>query len=178
MIDINSILDSLEQQNWLDWGVILQAWKGLPCTDLKLSTDYISDYAIAQIEKAEEDIPSELIELFDAELLEKQDVTDLLEEICDREKINKAVSLRKLRLAALEKTIDKIPDNCIYALIELTDFWVSWNNPHDKPHVIQGLDSSMNPTKYYSEKNYQNLLKAHKFWIEQEKINIINSQSL
>ena len=41
MIDISSIMDSLEQNNLVDWGVILQAWERLPSKELKLSTDYI-----------------------------------------------------------------------------------------------------------------------------------------
>ena len=154
MISVYTILDSLEQDNLVDWGVILQAWKGLPGTECKLSTDYIADYAIAQIEQQEYNIPPTLIELFDAGLLEKEEVTELLKEICKQKQINEEISFRKCRLAALEVTIDEILHDCIYSLIELTDFWRAWGNPARKPHIIQGLDSNMSPTEYYAEKNY------------------------
>ena len=182
MIGVYAILNRLEQDNLVDWGVILQAWKELPGTECKLSTDYIADYAIAQIEKQEYNIPPNLIELFDAGydslLLEKEEVTELLEEICIQEQIEVEISFRKCRLVALEITIDGILHDCIYSLIELTDFWRAWGNPDKKPHTIQGLDSNMSPIEYYAEKNYQELLEAHKIWIEQEKREIAAIKAL
>ena len=56
MISVYGILNRLERDNLVDWGVILQAWKVLLETECRLSTDYIADYAISEIEKQEYNI--------------------------------------------------------------------------------------------------------------------------
>ena len=169
------ILEKLEKDNLLDWGIILQAWKkGLPGYQYKLKADYIQKFALQEMEKMSEDIPDILVELFDAGTLENLKVTDLLEDICEKEKINEEISLKKWRLAALEETLSDLSGYCVDDLIYLDDFWMAWGNPQDKPHIIQGIDNQMNPTQHYSENNYEKLLQAHKKWIEQEKKKILN----
>ena len=168
------ILQRLENEGLLDWGIILQGWRGVSGGNYKLQTDYIKDFALKEIEKKCEDISDTLIELFSAGSLEKEEVTELLEDICEQEKINEEVSLKKWRLYMLEEVLDSLSNDCLYDLIHLTDFWLAWGNPEDKPHSIQGMDSEMNPTEYYSDNNYKKLIKAHKDWIAQEKKRIIN----
>jgi polyhydroxyalkanoate synthesis regulator phasin len=162
-------LNRLEQDNLVDWGIILQAWRGVPGCNYRLQTDYIKDFALKEIENKSEDVSDTLIELFSAGSLEKEEVTELLEDICEQEKINEESSLKKWRLYMLEEILDNLSNDCLYDLIRLTDFWLAWENPEDKPHLIQGMDSEMNPTEYYSESNYKKLIKAHKDWIIEEK---------
>lgn len=69
----------------------------------------------------------------------------------------------------LEEILENLSYNCLYDLIGLTDFWLYWENPADKPHIIQGIDSDMSPTDYYSDDNFNKLLKAHQIWIIEER---------
>jgi polyhydroxyalkanoate synthesis regulator phasin len=170
-------LNRIERDNLVDWGIILEAWKGLPGCHFKLQTDYIRDFALKEIENSGENISNTLIELFSAGSLEKEEVTELLQDICEEEKINEESSLKKWRLYMLEETLDNLSNDCLYDLIELTDFWCVWGNPENKPHIIQGVDSKMNPTEYYSDNNYKTLIKAHKNWIIQEKKRVINQNN-
>lgn len=122
-----------------------------------------------KLDRLERDILNIAVELTSARFLEKGAITELLKNLCELENIDIEISLKKWRLAMLEEIMDNLSHNCIYDLIELTDFWVSWGNPKNKPHLIQGLDSSISPNKYYTEKNLEKLLKAHQAWIIEEK---------
>ncbi|MEM7761913.1 MAG: DUF2247 family protein [Cyanobacteria bacterium P01_A01_bin.40] len=173
---IDDILQRLEQQKLVDWGVILQGWKDIPGCNLRIRSEYIENFAFQKVEKYEGDILDIVIELTSIKFLDSAKILILLEEMCNEEKIDLEISMKKWRLAMLEEILDNLSNDCLYDLIELSDFWISWGTPSDKPHLIQRLDSKLNPTEYYSEKNYQKTLEAHKIWIEQEKYKIHQSR--
>lgn len=130
-----------------------------------------------ELDKLEGDILNIAVELTSARFLEQGMITELLKNVCELENIDTEISFKKWRLAVLEEIMNNLSHDCIYDLIELTDFWVSWGNPKNKPHIIQGLDSSISPNEYYTEKNLETILKAHRAWIieEKQKINSDNN---
>ena len=170
---IDRVLQKLEQEELADWGVILYGWKGIPGCSLKIKVDDIETFAMKKLDRLEGEILDIAIELTSAKFLEQGTITELLKNLCKLENIDTEISYRKWRLATLEEIMNNLSYDCIYDLIELTDFWVSWGNPKNKPHIIQGVDSNISPSKYYTEKNLDNLLKAHRAWIieERKKIN-------
>ena len=166
---IDRLFQKLQQQNLIDWGVIYHGCQGIPGLNLKIKIDDIENFAIKKIENLEGNTLIIVADLASAKYLDRGEITELLDEICMIEHINLDISLKKWRLVMLEEIIENLSYDCLYDLIELTDFWVYWKNPADKPHIIQGVDSDMSPIDYYSDDNFNKLLKAHQIWIIEEK---------
>lgn len=82
-----------------------------------------------------------------------------------------AIELRKWRLVMLEDTLEHLPEDAIYGLIALSEFWQNFGFPADSPHVVQGRGANfVGPREYYGQKNFDQLLLCHRTWIEHEKL--------
>ncbi len=164
---VDKIFKVFKRNNSVDWGIIFEGWKGVP--GYKLGKEEIEDFAIKNIESLEGDILIIVADLASTIYLENSEITILLQEICEIENIDLEFSRRKWRLVLLNNLIKSFNNDCLYDLLELTDFWINWKNPSDKPHIIQGLDSNMNPTEYYSDKNHIKIVETHRAWMVQEQ---------
>jgi hypothetical protein len=62
-----------------------------------------------------------------------------------------------------------MPEDPLYGLLALTEFWQSFGFPSDSPHVIQGRGNTISPAEYFQQNNLNRLLSLHRKWIQQEK---------
>ncbi len=108
------------------------------------------------------------MDLTSAHLLDTNEITSLLENICRIKNVNVELSLRKMRLVLLKKLIDHLSNDPIYDLIEISGFWLSLGNPPDSPHIIQGVDNDITPEQYYTSDYLKKILAVHKEWIIDE----------
>jgi hypothetical protein len=165
---IENLIEKLEDYNLSDWGVIFYGFKGVPELEDKIDAPYIANFAFSKLNCEGEELATSLVGLTSATFLETSEIEGLLEDICTRKHINFELSLRKWRFILLEELLDNLPDDPIYALLEITEFWLSWGNPSDKPHIIQGVDNDLTPNQYYTLKNLKELVNKHKQWMADE----------
>ena len=86
--------------------------------------------------------------------------------------------MRKWRLILLQETLDTLPTDPVYALTELTDFWLSFGFPSDSPHFVQGRGNSMLPNEYYTGAFRDRILAGHQAWIEKERAELIRGPNV
>lgn len=171
---MNFILKKLEREQLIDWGVILHGWKGIPEYGCIVDSENIVEFTIKEIEKKEEYISDTLIELFSAGLLEKEEVTELLEDICDEENVKIETSFEKLLLTVLEINLEYLlkEKDYICALDRLSNFWIAWGNPQENPHTFLRNYRYIEQDEYdlyYSEENYNKILNDNQQWLKQKK---------
>lgn len=53
----------------------------------------------------------------------------------------------------------------VQGLIQLSEFWDSFDYPSYMPHQIQGQNNNLSPEQYYTDQNYHFLLDAHQKWL-------------
>jgi hypothetical protein len=86
----------------------------------------------------------------------------------DEEKSEQARELRKWRLVLLKHAVAELPEDPLYGLLALAEFWERLDFPSDSPHVVQGRGNKIAPTDYFTEDNYRHLVRKHKDWISAE----------
>jgi hypothetical protein len=165
---IESLIKKFDNLSLIDWGVIFYGFKGVPELNDRLDASYIANHAFSKLNSEDEELTTSLVALTSAPLLGTNEVAVILENICTKKNVDLKLSLRKWRFVLLEELLDDLPEDPIYALIEITEFWLSWDNPSDKPHIIQGLDSDLTPHQYYTLDNFKEILRSHRQWMTDE----------
>lgn len=163
---INNIFLFANQLGIIDWGMILFAVQGTPAG--KLPAEKISEYACQELAKGDFD-DSQLTEMSELAYCNEitTDTLNYVKTICENKKIDLLNSWRKLTCLALYVSLKELPDNYIYGLIKLNEFWILWGNIPDSPNQIQGVGNMLTPSEYYTEDNYQKLIKKHKKWLSE-----------
>jgi len=146
-----SILTRLSSQFDTNWTTILVGWEGLgrfspwPASPADspplISTSELTAYAEKRLascsDNAEIDLVVRLLSLdFDAENWET--VRACLKDLASVCPADPSYELRKWRVVLLEELLEKIPDDPLYGLIALTEFWQNFGFPPDAPHEVQG----------------------------------------
>ncbi|HEU4388194.1 MAG TPA: DUF2247 family protein, partial [Blastocatellia bacterium] len=68
--------------------------------------------------------------------------------------------------------LNNLPQDAVYGLVALTEFWQGFGFPPDSPHEVQGRGNTITPLDYYQQENLVRLLACHRAWIKEEKIAI------
>ncbi|MDE6424574.1 MAG: DUF2247 family protein [Ruminococcus sp.] len=140
----------------------------------KLMIDDIIDYAVNLYEN---EISNELLlNLIVQEKDNSQNILNIINELSDKEKSNYFIEYKKWEILFVWKKISMSNQNYIDFLLELSDLWTELGCPKDFPPVVQGVSNIINPTDYYSLKNYNIVIKELKQWIFHE-IKTINSDN-
>jgi len=149
----------------INWATVLIGWRGPAKFISQLSAEHINSYALSVIEESRETIyeVSELSVSSDSETINRY-----LEILSFKENKDVGIELRKWRLVLLIRELEVIPQNPLYALISLTEFWEKFDYPPDRPHEIQGYENSISPQDYYTQNNYELVFKRHQLWIAEE----------
>jgi hypothetical protein len=92
----------------------------------------------------------------------------ILQKLAEEEKSEPARELRKWRLVLLKHAMAELPEDPLYGLLALTEFWERFDFPPDSPHVVQGRGNQIAPMDYFTEDNYRRLVQKHKDWIRTE----------
>ncbi|MBD1226991.1 MULTISPECIES: DUF2247 family protein [Morganellaceae] len=152
----------------LDWGMIFLGAKGNPVG--RLSAPNISEFACNELTKLDLS-DSILVEVSEAAFCTEinREVIDSLEVICDKKNINIQLSERKWRYVALYiLLLNELPDDYVYGLLKLNEFWNLWGDSVDSPNIVQGVGNNLSPTEYYSDENYHLLIEKHRNWLDRE----------
>lgn len=97
-----------------------------------------------------------------------EETRTVLRRLADEEKSDATLELRKWRLVLLKNVMAELPDDALYGLLALTEFWERFDFPLDSPHVIQGRANRISPRDYFTNDNYRYLIQKHQDWINKE----------
>lgn len=96
------------------------------------------------------------------------EIHTILRKLAHEEKSEPARELRKWRLALLKRAMMELPQDPLYGLLALTEFWERFDFSPDSPHAVQGRGNQTSPTDYFTEDNYRRLIQKHREWISAE----------
>jgi hypothetical protein len=178
-----SIFAELRTQFDVNWMTLVVGWDGLAAfsqlpdpsnaSPPLLSADEVFSFANNRMElsassSAEEGLVASLLSL-DPRAASLEEIRTPLARLATLTKGDWAVELRKWRLVLLEGVLQTLPDDAIYGLIALTEFWQQLDYPADSPHVVQGRGNEIPPADYYQKDNFDRLLTRHQIWVDKER---------
>lgn len=99
---------------------------------------------------------------------ETTEVDACLRKLAAREPSDPSKELRKWRLVLLKRAMKELPQDPLYGLLRLTEFWERFDFPSDSPHVVQGRGNLTTPQEYYTNENFTRLVRKHEEWIARE----------
>ncbi|MBP1903695.1 hypothetical protein J2Z32_000307 [Paenibacillus turicensis] len=149
----------------ITWTSLLIGIEGPGKFEKLLETQEVINYAIEYMD-LNEDYPNEVLELASAYRNECELVEKLLRDLSSREGVNREDELKKWIIILLIETLSELPENPLYGLIVLTEFWEKFDYPDYSPHTIQGKDNEIKPEEYYTQAYYENCVNKHKEWID------------
>lgn len=162
------------QMKLVDWGMIFLGACGIASG--KLSASEISSFACNEFAKP--DGVKDVLLTAISEVAFCSDITDevmdYLRFICDEENIDLKLSSRKWRYLALCLTMQELPDDCVYGLLKLNEFWRLWGEDAETPNIIQGVGNNISPTEYYTDEQYKLVIKHHQEWLKKENQELLN----
>lgn len=172
---INNIFLMAKRMGLADWGMVYLGAQGTPMG--KLSSNEVSSFACNELAKP--DGVKDILLTAISEVAFCSEVTDevvsYLRLICDEEHIDLNLSSRKWRYLSLKLVMDELPDDCVYGLLKLNEFWMLWGEDVGSPNIVQGVGNNISPTEYYSDEQYQLTIKNHQEWLEKEKSELASS---
>jgi hypothetical protein len=102
------------------------------------------------------------------------DISECLSKLAAGESIGQEAAYETWQVALLAQLLQELPNDPIYGLTRLTEFWADFGYPQDSPHVIQGTGSGGTPTQYYTAENYARILAAHQEWLKRKAHSLSN----
>ena len=170
------IRDFTEKGFGITWTLLDIGFDGSVKFSKQLSGQDIIDYAIDRIEKGDES--PDVVLLAGSHASNTEEISELLKKLSDDEKVDGDVEFRKWRVLYVSNHLPHVQDDYIQGLIELGDIWAYFDFPDDSPHVFQGRNNDIVPNEYYTQKNYERLLDAHKRWLDEEITHLRNKSLL
>lgn len=164
---INDMFHHMSELCVVDWGVILLGCKGLPVGTL--SPEHVSDFACKQLDAVDSNEKSFIL-LTDLALCASitHDIIDCVDKLCEQENIDLAFSKIKWTIFALNSFLESVPQDCLYGILSLNEFWNDWGTIFGCPNVVQGVNNDATPVEFYSESNFKTILLQHRKWVAQE----------
>ncbi len=183
--------EKLRQEFSTNWATVFVGWKGLgvfsPWPDRRqdfpplLSRSEVATYADEHLAIAEDRAELDVVERLSSAAWRgdtRECIESLLSRLAGQEPSGEGLELRKWRATLLEQVLATIPQDPIYGLLTLTEFWQEFGFPADSPHEIQEMGKSPDPSEYYQRENFDRLLSRHVEWLRTERmaINVQDSQ--
>ncbi len=165
-----------------NWTTVLVGWDGLGVlspwpsrwTEFPslVSGEEVSAYADERLasttDLSEQDLILKLLSV-DLRTESREAIKDMLKPLSDLDGGDPAIELRKWRLVLLEQVLENMPQDALYGLMALTEFWQSFGFPPDSPHEVQGKENTITPSEYFQQENLTRLLARHRAWMNDEK---------
>jgi hypothetical protein len=85
------------------------------------------------------------------------------------------LEIRKWRIVLLQNALQQLPDDPIYGMVAITEFWSKFDFPSDGPLHMSG-DKYISP-EYYQKQFYDNTIASHEDWVLRE-INRIRASDI
>ena len=165
----------------INWTTILIGWEGLgvlspwpsrwtefpSLVSAKEVAIYADERLASTTDVNEQDLILKLLSV-DLRTESREAIRDLLKPLSDLDGNDPAIELRRWRLILLERVLENMPQDSLYGLMALTEFWQGFGFPPDSPHQVQGCGNEIGPKEYYTAENFQEVLDRHRRWIEKE----------
>lgn len=133
----------------------------------QLSLSCIIDYAQDLATRSQEETDLETIAY--SAIGEEQQIKDALLRLKLKEDHTaEPQALRCWQKLLLADLLRDLPTDDLQGLADLTSFWAQFDFPDDSPHVIQALSNSLTPQEYYTQENYDAMLRRHHDWVRHE----------
>ena len=146
----------------VNWGTLWIGWKGrdpyLPFVDTSEVIDFARDQLFPESANSEQIM--RLAALYESD---SDQVRAPLFALSKSVIYDEHFELRKWRFAILIDLLEKLPDQPMYAALELAVFWSNWGFPADSPV------SSINMFEYDNRENLEKLIASHESWLDEEK---------
>jgi len=164
------IFDRIASHGLTDWAVLLQGIKGIPGQSGDIPSSCIGDFANMELERIAIDDPlfNIVSNLAIDSSLPRYELALELEEICMSKNLDIQRGKRIWRAAALEEILANPDVEPLYGLIRLSEFWSDWGWPIDAPQSMRHNAAFMPEYKYHSIENYENIVREHEQWLEDE----------
>ncbi|SFT02805.1 DUF2247 family protein [Marininema halotolerans] len=117
----------------------------------------------------------DIISIATAYVSESEAIRSSLMKLSKRVDCNEEFEMRKWRYILLKSMMKDVPQDSLYGLIFLTEFWADFDYPSDRPHLVQGQKNSLTPEEYYSDEFFEKTIANHYTWLKQE-LNILVKQ--
>ena len=177
---------SIQAAFGLNWTTVLVGWEGLGVfspwpsrwTEFPslVSAEEVAVYADERLASAtalsERDLVLKLVSV-DWRTESREAIRDLLKPLSDFDGKDPAIELRKWRLVLLERVLENMPQDSLYGLMALTEFWQGFGFPPDGPHQVQARGNEIGPKEYYTAENFREALDRHRQWIEKEAAELL-----
>lgn len=173
---MSAALQNFKRKFQVSWTTLLAGWRGLGQLGRLVTTPDIAQFALEQLESTPGGNPA-LAELATASEAETGQVDRYLVQLASAAKKDYQTEVRKWTIILLEKQLEELPNDPLYGLLQLTEFWAALDFPDYSPHEVQGKGNGLSPSEYYSQENYAKAVEEHKRWIEQESLNLSGAPS-
>lgn len=161
-------LDLMQANNLkVNWSSILLGLRGFGKFIGQLSTKDVIEFAINLVSH-DDCQPNEVWKIASLSDKEGNEIHQLVQNLAVKETNSEYEEQRKWRAILLKQTLEELPQDYLNGLILLTDFWDKFSFPSDSPHTVQGRGNDMSPIEYYTNKNYLEIVEAHKRWLSDE----------
>lgn len=159
-----------------NWTTILEGWRRSREQSPVITAEEITRFAEERLsavnDVSELDLVVGLLSL-DLHSADGANIEKHLSQLSELTGGDSAREIRKWRVILLEDVLKNLPSDPLYALIELTDFWASFDYPEDSPHEVQGRGNNITPSAYYQPETLERLIRQHRTWIQEEKSKLL-----
>ena len=177
-----SAFEELKAAFGANWATVLVGWNGLgvlspwpdrwtefPPLILPSEIAAYADERLAASSEPEEQQLIVAISTIDLQTESREMIRGLLLPLSELDGRDPEIELRKWRVVLLEQVLEEMPQEALYGLMALTEFWLSFGFPSDSPHDVQGRGNTISPSEYYQQDNLDRLVARHRAWIENER---------
>ncbi|URZ03170.1 DUF2247 family protein [Clostridium felsineum] len=164
---MNKLRLLIEKQLKPNWITILIGWEGPGKYSRQLTPKDIIEFA-TELVTNEDNQPESVWILAGTSENDVTEVENLVKQLAQCETVDRGTEVRKWRVILVEDALNNLSDDPLYGLIGLTEVWGNFDYPTDSPHFVQGVNNSLSPQEYYTQDNYNHIIKLHREWIENE----------
>ena len=98
-----------------------------------------------------------------------EEIKKLIKKYSQMEGADKDIQLKKWIVVGLKRKLDMLSDRVVDGLMDLTEFWLPYINEKWCPHKYHNLNNcDINPSEYFTQENYNKLIKANINWINSQ----------
>lgn len=161
---MTKMLEELKKRIPLDWTILLVGWQGVGFNRSLVTPSDIAQFAQEKLEIWHED-SRDIIELATADA-GADDIRARLSRLASSDRADHEAAKRKWIAVLLDEKLQSLPNDPLYGLLELTEFWADLGFPSYSPHQVQGKGNVIGPQDYYTEANFRKVVDENKNWID------------
>lgn len=164
---MSELFSTIRRMFPVNWLTLLIGWRGLGNRSKLVDLQDVRDFSADMIGCSEE-LDTRVADLATISEAGGDRVDSMLTDLAKEGVYLYEDEVRKWTVILLEQTLASLPDDPLYALLQMTDFWCQFGFPSDSPHEVQGKGNNLTPAEYYTHEMYDRLLRQHMSWLKRE----------